>query len=81
MSTNVFASGFCVGGFYLGYLVGAVIKEVPRNGFILICLLCLMSMSKEVLLSFFFLNDFVFFALYIFFIFDADKFYCIKRQS
>ena len=54
VSTNVFASGFCVGGFYLGYLVGAVIKEVPRNGFILICLLCLMSMSKEVLLSIFF---------------------------
>ena len=61
---------FCVGGFQLGYLVGVVIVEVPGNGFVLfyfvlIYLLCLMSTSKEVLLSIFF-NNFVFLLLLYF---------------
>ena len=61
---------FCIGGFQLGYLVGVVIVEVPGNGFVLFCfvliyLLCLMSTSKEVLLSIFF-NNFVFLLLLYF---------------
>ena len=59
VSTDVFVSGFCIGGFHLGYLVGAIIMEGLGNEFILfcfilVCLLYLMSISKEVLLSFYF---------------------------